>query len=92
MEGIQKIMNSVKVMRLKKDDILIVKLKTIFKNSDIALIREGIQKLIPKELNVKVIISNNDVEFEILRRNTQECTQVIASDNENHDHSGPSLV
>ena len=81
MEGIQKIMNSVKVMRFKKDDILIVKLKNTFSANEIARIREQVINLIPKEFNVKVIFSSPDIDFEIIRKNTKECTQVIASDN-----------
>jgi len=88
MEGIEKIMNSVKVMRFKKDDILVVKLKKTFSHAEIAVIREQVLLMIPKDLNMKVIVSPSDIDFEIIRRNTKGCTQVIASDTENVSGNG----
>ena len=69
MEGIEKIMNSIKVMKLKKDDILVVKLNKVFNQEQIAKIREQVNHILPKDLNIKVIFSNPDIDFEILRRN-----------------------
>jgi hypothetical protein len=82
MEGIQKLMNEVKVIRFQKDDILIVKVDSHYGMSEKKMIAEQIKRVIPPELHVKVVISTPDTEFEILRRGTQEGTQVNATDKE----------
>jgi hypothetical protein len=76
MEGIQKIMEEVKVMRFQKGDILIVKLDNKYSPMEKNRIADHLKKVIPPDLQVQVIISTPDTEFEILRRGPQVTTQV----------------
>jgi hypothetical protein len=63
-----KLIESIKTLKFEKGDILIVKLKEKAPMVMIEMLRKEFKRVIPKDLEVKVIFSNPDVEFEILRR------------------------
>ena len=81
MEGIQKLMNEVKVIKFQKGDILVVKLDNKYSHEQKKDISKQIQQIIPKDLHVQVVISTPDIEFEILRRYPKDVSLV---DDENH--------
>ena len=81
MEGIQKIMDEVRIMRFEKGDILIVKLSDKYGMSEKKMIAEQIKRVIPPDLKVQVIISTPDTEFEILRRGSKDNTQIATQVN-----------
>jgi hypothetical protein len=66
--SINKLIEDVKVMKFEKDDILIVKLKEKRIHKEVDMIRRGLQQVIPKGLNIRIIFSNPDIDFEILRK------------------------
>ena len=63
-----KLIDSIKTLKFEKGDILIVKLKEKAPMVMIEMLRKEFKRVIPKDLEIKVIFSNPDVEFEILRR------------------------
>jgi hypothetical protein len=63
-----KLIDTIKTLKFEKGDILIVKLKEKAPMVMIEMLRKEFKRVIPKDLEVKVIFSNPDVEFEILRR------------------------
>ena len=63
-----KLIESIKTLKFEKGDILIVKLKEKAPMVMIEMLRKEFKRVIPKDLEIKVILSNPDVEFEILRR------------------------
>jgi len=63
-----KLIESIKTLKFEKGDILIVKLKEKAPMVMIEMLRKEFKRVIPKDLEIKVIFSNPDVEFEILRR------------------------
>ena len=63
-----KLIDSIKTLKFEKGDILIVKLKEKAPMVMIEMLRKEFKRVIPKDLEIKVIFSNPDIEFEILRR------------------------
>jgi len=63
-----KLIESIKTLKFEKGDILIVKLKEKAPMVMIEMLRKEFKRVIPKDLEIKVIFSNPDIEFEILRR------------------------
>lgn len=63
-----KLIDSIKTLKFEKGDILIVKLKEKAPMVMIEMLRKEFKRVIPKDLEIKVIFSNPDTEFEILRR------------------------
>ena len=65
---LRKLMENVKRLQLEKNDILLVKLPIVKTNKEVLFIKNQLEQVIPNELNVKLILSNPNVEFEIIRR------------------------
>ena len=67
--SIGKLVEDVKILKFQKGDILVVKLKEHRTHLEAEMIKDALEQVIPKDLNVQIIMSNSDVDFEILRRN-----------------------
>jgi len=68
MEGIEKMIEEVKLLRFQKGDVLIVKIKDSYSVENKFKIAKQIKEVIPPDLQVQVVISSPNTEFEILRR------------------------
>lgn len=66
--NLEMVIESVKVMNFKQDDVLVVKIGSNYSKETLNLFQEQLTRIIPKELNVRILFLGSDVEFEILRQ------------------------
>lgn len=63
-----KLIESIKTFKFEKDDILVVKPKVKLSMQEYEKIKDKIKIIIPKDLNVKIVISPPEIDLEIIRR------------------------
>lgn len=67
-----KLFETIGVLRFEPGDVLLVKVLKNFSLETIKIFKENLDRVIPKELNIKVLFVGADIEFEVLRKNKED--------------------